>query len=529
VAAIALLAGSAGAQAATGFPPIEAAKLTSPDASAGDFLGVSVGLSADTAVLGAEGRDTVLGLDTGAALVFVRSGAAWDQQAELTADDGAPGDHFGRASAISGDTVIVGAPDEDHDGLTDAGAAYVFVRTGATWTQQARLVPSNPAANRHFGLSVSIDEDTAVVGRWIGAQSSDGLAVVFVRAGATWIEQGQLAPSNLFSSASDGRSVSVSGDTAIVGRVNGNFGEVYAFTRTGTAWAQQQQLVQPDNGFGDEFGASVHVAGDTAVVGAPGDGIDGMSDAGSVYVFTRSGATWTHHGKLVASDLAANDLFGASVSLSNGQLLVGAPQQDTPSFTGNVGSVYVFVKTTAGWMQHAQAFASDVQGQARLGAVVALSGHRALAGAALHDTEGAREVVDAGAAYVFDLGPAPSWTDLGFGLGGLLGLPVLAGLGDHEAGEPGVFLLENAHPNAAAVLFASLANTPTRFKGGTLIPVPIVLAIGLNTGPSTPMTLPFSWPAGVPAGLTFYVQVALQDLTAPQGVALSNALSSTPP
>ena len=210
--------------------------------------------------------------------------------AKLTASDAAAFDFFGESVSISGDTALVGAPLDDDAG-SDSGSASVFVRSGTTWTQQAKLTAGDAAALDQFGESVSISGDTAVV----GAFGDDDAGV--------------------------------------------NSGSAYVFVRSGTTWTQQAKLTASDAAAGDQFGRSVSISGDTALVGAVGDD-DAGSDSGSAYVFVRSGTTWTQQSKLTAGDAAAFDFFGFSVSISGDTVLVGA-QGDDDAGTAS-GSAYIF-------------------------------------------------------------------------------------------------------------------------------------------------------------------------------------------
>jgi hypothetical protein len=146
-------------------------KLTASDGATDDQFGHSVAVSDSTAVVGAHGHNSA----TGAAYVFVRSGTTWSQQAELTASDATAGDDFGWSVAVSGSTAVVGAQYRN----AETGAAYVFVRSGATWSQQAQLTASDGATNAYFGFSVAVSGSTAVVGAY-GHNSGTGAAYVFV-------------------------------------------------------------------------------------------------------------------------------------------------------------------------------------------------------------------------------------------------------------------------------------------------------------------------------------------------------------
>ena len=249
--------------------PVEVAKLVADDGATNDFFGFSVALSGDTAVIGAfRDSDDVKGVDSGSAYVFTRSGTNWGQQAKLTATDGAANDTFGGNVALSGDTAVIGAlgDDDDVNGV-DSGSAYVFTRSGTSWSEQAKLSAADGAAGDEFGYSVALSGDTAVIG---AARDDD----------------------------------------------KGNdSGSAYVFTRSGTSWSQQAKLTAADGAAGDVFSISVALSGDTAVIGADLDDEKG-DNSGAAYVFTRSGSTWSQQAKLTADDGAAGDLFGIRVALS---------------------------------------------------------------------------------------------------------------------------------------------------------------------------------------------------------------------
>jgi hypothetical protein len=347
--ALRLLVDDAGATYPLAIDPwFQQAKLIASDAAAADLFGSSVAVSGDTAVVGATYDDSPA-TDAGSAYVFVRSNGAWTEQAKLTASDVAAGDNFGNRVALSGDTAVVGAPADDSP-ATNAGSAYVFVRSGGTWTEQAKLTASDAAANDQFGVSVAVSGDTAVVGaRRDDSPARDaGSAYVFVRSEVTWAEQAKLTASDAAENDELGTSVAVSGDTAVVGAYfddspASDAGSAYVFVRSGLTWAQQAKLTAADaadGADGDNFGTSVAVSGDTAVVGAPIDDSP-ATHAGSAYVFVRSGVTWAQQQKLTASDAADSDNFGSSVAVSGDTAVVGSPRDNSPASIA--GSAYVFV------------------------------------------------------------------------------------------------------------------------------------------------------------------------------------------
>ncbi|NQW24433.1 MAG: hypothetical protein HQ475_13430 [SAR202 cluster bacterium] len=307
----------------------EQAKLVGDDTGVGDLLGQVVALSGDTAVLGAVG-DTPVGTNSGSAYVFVRSDGVWTQQAKLTASDAGAGDQFGWSAAISGDTIIIGAPTDSPAG-TDSGSAYVFTRTDGTWTEQAKLTGSSQAFGHLFGWSVDINGDTAAIGALGDTTngSNSGAAYVFTRGDGVWTEQAKLTASDGAFDHKFGRSISVSGDTAAVGAAGtmekgADTGAAYVFIRTDTVWTQQAKLSASDGATTDNFGWSVSVSGDTVATGAFGDAAKGPN-AGSVYVYKRTGTSWAEEANLTATGAAIDHKLGTSVSISGNDLVAGAP------------------------------------------------------------------------------------------------------------------------------------------------------------------------------------------------------------
>jgi hypothetical protein len=261
----------------------------------------------------------------------VPRGASWLQQVRLSTGNAAAGARFGFSAALAGDTALIGAPGTNGG----AGAVYVFVRSGASWRQQARLSAGDATAGGQFGFSVAFAGDTALVGA-PGANGGAGAAYAFVRRGTRWSQQARLNAGDSLAGDELGTAVSLSGDTALVGAgapFNTHAGAAYVFRRDGTRWRQQARLTASDGAAGDQFGLSVALSGGTAMVGAPFN-----TRAGAAYVFVRSGTGWRQQVKLTASDGAAGDQFGLFVALSGATGLVGAPGKNT-----STGVTYVFV------------------------------------------------------------------------------------------------------------------------------------------------------------------------------------------
>jgi hypothetical protein len=358
--------------------PVQQAKLTAGDGASGDLFGFAVAIFNTTAIVGAFNKGPG---GAGAAYAFVHSTTGWSQQAELKASDGAAGDAFGTSVAISGSTAVIGAYRKD----SGAGAAYIFVRSGTLWTQQAKLTALDRASGDGFGASVAISGSTAVVGATYHSQS--GAAYVFLRSGTTWTQQAELTASDGLANDNFGLSVGISGSTAVVGArfKNSNTGAAYVYVRSAAAWSQKAELTAADGAANDYFGISVAISGTTLVVGAEGK----ASSTGAAYVFTGSGAAWTQQATLIASDGAANDDFGISVALSGSIAVIGSPGK-----TAGTGAAYVFARSGTTWSQLAKLTASDGALNDQFGVSVALSGTTGVVGAYANNQS-------RGAAYVF--------------------------------------------------------------------------------------------------------------------------------
>jgi len=276
--------------------------------------------------------------------VFVRSGATWTQQTKLTASDGASGDNFGSAVSISGNDVAVGALlASGLAGPGRPGNVYVFSRTGDAWTETAQITVSGGNPNG-FGCSVGISGDDLVVGaRGNGAH-------IFRRTSGTWTEKAKVQETQTSNAGAFGQVVSISGDTLVVSAPyddnNGKSGSgsAHVYTRVEDTWTKQAMLTAgSDSQTSDQFGYSISVSGDFIALGAPGHGADEswMGDAstgpGAVYVFKRTDDTWSKEAKLmIGTDAGSYDSFGKTVSINTN----GTVFAGAPPSNG--GSVYVF-------------------------------------------------------------------------------------------------------------------------------------------------------------------------------------------
>jgi len=330
---------------------------TASDGAAGDQFGSSVAISDDYALVGSPG--SILSPTRGSVYVFVHSGSTWTQQAKLTASDGAAYDEFGSSVSISGNLALIGAPADDNGVNTDQGSAYVFVRSGSSWTQQAKLTASDGAASDIFGTDVAISGTYALVGAFgddAGANANQGSAYVFGQAGLGWIQTAKITALDGLAGDNFGIRVALSGDYALIGAsdddvgTNANQGSAYVFMRSGGSWIQQAKLTAADGSTSDRFGWSLAISGNYALVGAyQKRGVDGQPFQGAAYVFVRSGSSWTQQAKLAAHDKADNDVFGSSVAILGDYAVIGAPNDDIGD-NRNQGSAYLYKRTGTSWL-----------------------------------------------------------------------------------------------------------------------------------------------------------------------------------
>lgn len=390
-------------------------KLQSSDIAASDHFGEAVVLSSDgnTLAIGAANDTNSGGALAGSVYIFIWGGTSWIQQARLQASDATASDYFGEKISISSDgsTLVVGVRKNSAGGIYLSGGVYIFVRNGTTWTQQTKLVASDPGEGEYFGWStaLSADGNTLAVGA-IRDDNSGGVdagsAYIYVRSGTSWAFQSKLQASDAAADDYFGASVALSSDghTLVVGANNESVsGSAYVFTRSGTTWTQQAKLLPGDAaGVDDEFGYSCSISndGNTAAIGAYWDENSNGTYAGSVYIFIRSGSTWVQEARIQANNGSASDHFGFSVSLSGSgnTIAVGSRSYDLPGFSAS-GSAYVFTRSGTTWTQMYMLKASDPGAGDYYGSSVSISkdGNTIVVGAWGDDSGG----FNAGSAYTY--------------------------------------------------------------------------------------------------------------------------------
>lgn len=316
-------------------------------------------LEGDTAAIGSQFQ-YILGVGyTGAVYIFGYQSGAWIAGPRILANDPESLGYFGSAVSLYGDTLLVGVPQGRNPGNVQTGSAYIFRLSGGAWSQEAKLLPSAGVSGDRFGACVSLSADRALVGAPAPSGANSGSAYIFARSGAVWLEEARLADASLPTTARFGVSVSLDGDSALVGSPYGGVpGSAHVFERVGDLWRRGQTLTMPNSLAGDLFGKSVALDGDALVVGAPG--------THSAHVFERQGGTWTHAAKL--TDSFGSSQFGFSVDIDGNSVVTGSLTAGTASLHSKRGSDW----------RHEYTFARPVASDRYFGQRVALSGNRAL-------------------------------------------------------------------------------------------------------------------------------------------------------
>jgi hypothetical protein len=387
----------------------QAAKLTASTAQQGDEFGWSVAISGDTAVVGCY-LDDQAASQAGAAFIYERTPGGWVQTQKLIASDAAGSDLFGSAVAISGDTVAVTAPNKKVGSLTQAGAAYLFVRTQNGWVESGKIVSNDPSWLGGFGDDVHLWGDgRLIVGKRQDGQIAaySGAAYVFDRQGALWIQTAKLKASDAKEADTFGESVCVEGDVALIGAafvdVAGvkNAGAAYLFEFTPSGWVETQKLTASDGWTEDRFGWSVVISGATALIGAIACDVGAMN-TGAAYIFNREQSGWVEKQKLTALHPAANDFFGFSVAIDGELAIVGA-EADGPI---DAGAAYAFKRSGSSWSRIGKLLAKKGSESDLMGRSVGISGATAIVSAHADDHACPFNLnCNSGAAYVFELAP----------------------------------------------------------------------------------------------------------------------------
>ncbi len=391
-------------------------KLIASDAAVNDFFGYSISINYNTIIIGATGDNS----NQGAGYVFAKNQGGtdnWGEIVKLMADDGTINDYFGNSVSIFLDTIIIGADNDN----SSQGSTYLFTRNKNdvdNWGQVAKLTASDGTSNDFFGVFVSLSYNTIIIGAY-GYNSMQGSAYIFNCVGTSWIEQSHPLASDGTEYDYFGCSVSISGDTMVIGAFGayplppapGVNGQAYVLMKNqggSDNWGEVKKLTASDGAANDYFGFSVSISGDTIVVGASMDDTGINIDQGSAYIFSRNQGgsnNWGQVKKMYASDGTVSDHFGESVSISGDTIVVTSKYDNS-----NQGAAYIYKRNQGGadnWGQVKKIVASDGLAGDRFGSSVCISGETIIVGAYYDNSQ-------IGSAYIFtrNQGGPDNWGEL---------------------------------------------------------------------------------------------------------------------
>jgi subtilisin-like proprotein convertase family protein len=367
-----------------------------------DRIGEHVSMTSNLIIAGASMNDS-RGSNAGKAYIWRLINNQWQMEAEITASDVKPFDHFGCAVDISDNIAIIGASGDDKTQI-QAGSAYVFRYINNVWTEEFKIVANDGALNDNFGQSVAVSADHVIIGANEDDDSGMNSGSAYIYAydvnALQWKEQGKLTAADGEAFDNFACSVDIAGDYAIIGADRNDdlgsiSGSAYIFKREMNQWYQQAKLIPEDVNAYDHFGYDVAISENFAVIGAYSDDtFDPKS--GYAYVFENRNGTWQQITKLIPSDSAGEDAFGCSVSISGNHILVGAYGNEDHGRRS--GAAYIFQKVQDNWTEITKISARNGKANDYFGYSVAISGQRALVGAYGDDEYG----MQAGALYIFD-------------------------------------------------------------------------------------------------------------------------------
>jgi len=343
--------GAAYIETKTGSIWTEGQKITADDGLAGDEFGYRVAIEPDRIFVTA--YNATIGANTaqGSAYVFEPVPGSWMQVQKLTADDGAVFDNFGQSIAIDGNVLVIGANGATIGGQGAQGAAYVFAYDGSSWTQQQKLIAADGDAVDNFGVSAAIGDDVIFIGApyaAVNGHANQGAVYVFESSAGGWTEVDKLTASDGAANDSFGMSMSLDVSTLVIGATGADgHGAAYVFQGfNGTFWKETQKLVADDAGPGDNFGDAIGLAGSEVLIAADVATVDGDTSRGAGYLFsTQDGLTWTQTHKFVASDGTTDDFLGAAAAYDGQTAILSSPH---PVINGHAwqGAAYFYARDT---------------------------------------------------------------------------------------------------------------------------------------------------------------------------------------
>ncbi len=388
--------------AAGGQGPVTEFRLVADDPVDAAEFGRSVAMDGNLVAVGAGGADTDSVSSAGAVYLFKRQGRGYVPEAKLVAPDPTEGAEFGRAVAIQGNTVIVGARFAQVGDLSNAGAVYVFKKYQGSWHFEDKIVSPEPADEDNFGRALAFQGNLLVVtARKENLNAADvGAAYVFVCRGGSWTNTAKITAGDPAPGAYFGQSVAVQEDLIVIGARNADpegAGAAYIFRKSPDGWEEAAKITPPDGKADDNFGFTVAISGDTIAVGARRADLPGAKDAGAAYVFSLNGNSADLVARLTAGDAMAGDQLGQAIAIAGDVIAVGANRADIVD-DANRGAIYLFRRTGNRWIEAGKVTASDGVAGDEFGYSLSALGNRMVTGAHFADST-------AGAAYVVPLRP----------------------------------------------------------------------------------------------------------------------------
>lgn len=318
-------------------------------------FGAAIAASGPWLAIGAPQEDLPGVVDAGVVYLYQWVDGTYLERVRFGAADAASGDGFGSAVAISGDTVVIGAPTDNLSAGSGAGSVYIFERNGANWEQRIKLTQPGAATADLFGSAVAISGDAIVVGSpgddITGLGADVGSAHLFQRLGGVWTHTARLLASDAGSLVRFGQATAISGNLVVVGsrQADASAGAVYAYSFNSSSAQFEQRLVADDRQPGDEFGSALAMDGNQLLIGARSSDTAQAQDSGAAYVFAWSGTQWLQQARLESPAPQAGERFGYAVALLDGFALVGTPYAQVGGTCCEQGRARLFLGSTSAW------------------------------------------------------------------------------------------------------------------------------------------------------------------------------------
>ncbi len=379
----------------------EEQQFSPPGGAGGSAMGSSLSIDEGLLLVGApDAGGTIGSVGAGSAYLFRRLASDWVLEADILAADGMSGDDFGRSVSVWGNSLAIGAPAVHNGQQSNSGAVYIFEQSGSEWLMQARLQPSDSGSGDQFGSSVDHEAEWLLIGAPYDDDGGtrSGSVYVYRHDGVRWNEHEKLTAFDAAPETRFGASISIDNGSVVIGAyagVNGILaGSAYVYRLENESWQSEAKLVPTDTGPDDRFGVSVSLSGDSALIGAPRNGAGGID--GAAYIFQRVGSEWNEVARLFSASSDGGNLFGTAVSIDSGLALVGAPLNNYPDV--NAGTAHLYSSFGGSWTEVATVTASDWEIADRFGWSVAVEDSELFIGAIADDDRGPAS----GSTYVLD-------------------------------------------------------------------------------------------------------------------------------